>query len=355
MIKEHRTSPPKVTGTGSISPLASFKHNPKIQDTWDGKEPFFIPKDYLWIRGLDEESRNKRKEPNMKLTSENLLELATLAEKTAMQAGEFIAENSKGDVVVQSKNGGDTLASCVVTKIDIRSQEIILDALGPTLARFDLGLLSEESPDDSSRFEKNYFWAIDPLDGTLPFTEGRHGYAVSIALVSCAGVPVVGVVYDPVRSKCYKAVSGQGVWVDGTRFAPVTSSKSSKLTLIFDRSFLNHERYPEMQEKLQSFAREHYSAEVEVIAFGGAVMNALWVLERSPACYFKFPKKSDGGGSIWDYSATACIFVEAGGFASDIYGNPLDLNRADSTFLNHRGVVFASDKRLSEFIKELTF
>lgn len=290
----------------------------------------------------------------MKLTSNNLLELASIAEKTAVRAGDFIARNSK-NVMVQNKVGGDTLASCVVTEVDIRSQEIILDALEPTFELFDLGLLAEESPDDSSRFEKDYFWAIDPLDGTLPFTEGRHGYAVSIALVSCTGVPVVGVVCDPVSGKFYKAVSGHGIWVDGSRSVPIKNCNYSKLTLIFDRSFLNHERYSEVLEKLRTFAQERYNAEVEVVAFGGAVMNALWVLEQTPACYFKFSKKSDGGGSIWDYSATACIFAEAGGFASDIYGNPLDLNRAESTFMNHRGVVFASDKQLWEFIRSLTF
>ena len=75
-------------------------------------------------------------------------------------------------------------------------------------------------------------------------------------------------------------------------------------------------------------------------------MNALWVLERAPACYFKFPKPQDGGGSLWDYAATACLYVELGAWCSDFEGQALDLNRADSTFMNHRGVVFASDREL---------
>ena len=76
-------------------------------------------------------------------------------------------------------------------------------------------------------------------------------------------------------------------------------------------------------------------------------MNACWVLERPAACHFKFAKPQAGGGSLWDYAATACLFQEAGAAVSDVYGDPLDLNRADSTFMNHRGAVYASDAELA--------
>jgi fructose-1,6-bisphosphatase/inositol monophosphatase family enzyme len=63
------------------------------------------------------------------------------------------------------------------------AQAAVLEVLAPTFKAYDLGLLTEELADDGSRFEKDYFWSIDPLDGTLPFTQGKPGYAVSIALV----------------------------------------------------------------------------------------------------------------------------------------------------------------------------
>ena len=37
----------------------------------------------------------------------------------------------------------------------------------------------------------------------------------------------------------------------------------------------------------------------------------------------------------------------SGAVATDFPGNPLDLNRPDSTFMNHRGVFFASDAALA--------
>ncbi len=85
----------------------------------------------------------------------------------------------------------------------------------------------------------------------------------------------------------------------------------------------------------------------------GAAMNAMQVLENPPGCYFKFPKPQQGGGSLWDFAATAAIFNECAAVASDFYGAPLELNRADSTFMNHRGVLYAPDAVLAGEIRAL--
>ncbi|MDF3128359.1 inositol monophosphatase family protein [Kiritimatiellaeota bacterium B1221] len=80
-----------------------------------------------------------------------------------------------------------SLASAVVSELDREAQDLILTELEESVGRFDLGILAEESEDSQDRFEKEYFWCIDPLDGTLPFLEGKTGYAVSIALLSREG------------------------------------------------------------------------------------------------------------------------------------------------------------------------
>ena len=82
-------------------------------------------------------------------------------------------------------------------------------------------------------------------------------------------------------------------------------------------------------------------------------MNAMHALENRPGCHLKLPKPEAGGGSLWDYAATACIFEEAGAVVTDMFGNPLDLNREDSTFMNHRGVLYANDAGLATKIREL--
>jgi 3'-phosphoadenosine 5'-phosphosulfate (PAPS) 3'-phosphatase len=92
---------------------------------------------------------------------------------------------------------------------------------------------------------------------------------------------------------------------------------------------------------------------VQALQGDGAAMNAIQVLESSPGCYFKIPKPQEGGGSLWDFAATAAIFAECGASARDFYGQPLDLNRADSTFMNHRGVLYATDAALAAEIQGL--
>jgi myo-inositol-1(or 4)-monophosphatase len=57
-------------------------------------------------------------------------------------------------------------------------------------------------------------WCIDPLDGTSNFLKGAHNWCVSIGLL-CNGLPVLGVVYDPVRQEMFEGAEGLGVRENG--------------------------------------------------------------------------------------------------------------------------------------------
>jgi fructose-1,6-bisphosphatase/inositol monophosphatase family enzyme len=291
----------------------------------------------------------------MKLTDNDLLQLSQLAITAAKRAGALIAKKSQFPPTVQKKKGGDQLASQVVTEVDYLSQALILQHLLPSCERYDLALLTEESDDDKLRLEKDYFWCIDPLDGTLPFTESTPGYAVSIALLSRSGEPLIGVVYDSVEERLYTAVKGQGAYRNGRPWLlpSVETLKGRALTLICDRSLTQHERYPAIIKQAEERAVEQGLLGLNIINQGGAVMNACWVIEQAPALYFKPPKPQEGGGSLWDFAATACLFNELGASVSDIYGQPLDLNRVDSTFMNHRGVIFGSSSFWQQQVSRL--
>jgi len=242
----------------------------------------------------------------------------------------------------------------VVTEVDLMSQSAILDVLKPTCEQYDLALLSEESPDDRSRLEKDAFWCVDPMDGTLCFVEGTPGYAVSIGLTARSGEPLIGVVFDPVEQVLYHAVSGVGAFRNGEPFkVDADVSKGSVLSLVSDSGFVHHTRFNEIMAGLETIACDLGLDGVESQFQGGAAMCSCWVMERPPACYFKFPKSEDGGGSLWDYAATACIAQEAGAVAVDSFGNPLDLNRPDSTYMNHRGMIYATDATLARRIAKL--
>jgi fructose-1,6-bisphosphatase/inositol monophosphatase family enzyme len=291
----------------------------------------------------------------MKLSGTELNELANLAIDAATAAGEMIARSRPKQV--EHKSTGGSLASQVVTEVDRRSEAIILEALNPTLERFELGLLTEEQPDDGGRFSADYFWCIDPIDGTLPFIEGTPGYAVSIALVRRDGTPTIGVVYDPVGKRTVHAIAGSGVFQNGRSMTASQepdqqSACASVLSLFTDRSFLTSDGRNQITTGLEQIARDMGLTGLNIDASAGAVMNACKVLANPPACYVKLPKQT-GGGSLWDYAATACIFNEAGAVATDIYGQPFDLNRADSTLMGHRGILFATDETLAQRVRTL--
>lgn len=284
----------------------------------------------------------------MKLTSEHLQELRTLAEKAAKEAGALIQKASHGPINAIQKTGGSSEASQILTEVDLASEKAIHKHLTPSIKKFDLGLLTEESPDDHSRFDKDYFWCIDPLDGTLPFTEGQTGFSVSIALIAIDGTPQIGVVYDPTSDTLYSSAHRLGVLKNNMTWIPAPTNKEVYLT--FDRSFMKHSKFDSTINSLKELLKSNEFDGIRVDQYGGAVLNAIQVIEKAPAAYFKFPKETPGGGSLWDYAATACIFNELGLPASDIFGNPIDLNRKDSTFLNHKGIVYASDSTIQKQI-----
>lgn len=278
----------------------------------------------------------------MPLTPDNLQFLADQACLAATQAGALIGSYRDCDVEVRekSKSAGDGLASQVVNEVDERSEEMILHLLAPTIERYDLAVLTQEQEDDKQRFKKDYFWCIDPLDGTLPFTRGIPGYSVSIALVRQDGRAVLGVVFDPVANKLYRAVVGAGVQIDGVSFKP-TFRVEGRLKFFCDCTFPLHPERETLIHEVEVVATHEGYPGVEVIEGAGAVLNACRVFEDGPALYFKKPKLKNGGGSLWDFAATACLFEEAGLYARDFDGRPLDLNRTESTFMNHRGVCYA--------------
>ena len=273
------------------------------------------------------------------------------AAQAALEAGEIIRSHQNREVEVLHKEGGDTYASQVVTEVDRKAQDAILQILGPTCEELDLAVLTEESEDDHGRLEKDFFWCIDPMDGTLPFIRREPGYSVSIGLVAKDGSPRIGVVYDPVHDVLWQATKGEGILRNGETWT--LDASSEELTFTYDRSFADHPKRARVLQVLEDYAHSIGLKKLVATQFGGAVINACHALENGPGCHFKFAKPQEGGGSLWDYASTACLFEEAGAVVSDVHGQPLDLNRSDSTFMNHRGAVYATDEDLAQRIREI--
>lgn len=270
----------------------------------------------------------------------DLLQLTNIAIKAALCAGKVIQKYRNDEILVENKKGGVSYASQVVTVVDRECETAILSHLIPSCVEFGFALLSEETEDDGSRFEEDFFWCIDPMDGTLAFINKRPGFSVSIALVAKDGTPYIGVVFDPSTDTLYHAIKGIGAYKNGIPWE--IKHTNDHLTYLTDRKLKDTPRVAEIKRLLNENVKKLSLNGVKEIAGAGAVLNAIRVLENGPACMLKFPKKESGGGSIWDFAATACIYQELGLPATNFKGGRLDLNRKDGTFMNHEGVFYAN-------------
>jgi len=233
----------------------------------------------------------------------DLIQLSNIAIKAAYSAGKIIQLNMDSDILVEKKETGTSYASQVVTKVDKECETAILSYLLPTCNAFNLALLSEETVDDGGRFEKEFFWCIDPLDGTLSFINKRPGFSVSIALIAKDGTPHIGVVYDPISDIMYHAIKGVGVYKNNIPW--VVDNSKNHLTYVTDRKLKDTPNLKTVQKILNDNVEKLNLKGIEEIDGGGSVMNGILVLENGPACMLKLPKNEKGGGSIWDFAATA--------------------------------------------------
>lgn len=270
----------------------------------------------------------------------DLLQLSKIAIQAARAAGKVIQNHMNDEIKVEKKTGGDSYASQVVTAVDIACEKVILSHLLPTCDEFNLALLTEESVDNGSRFEEDYFWCIDPMDGTLAFIQGQPGFSVSIALVAKDGTPCIGVVFDPSTDTMYHAIQGSGAFKNGSPWE--IKHGNHHLTYVTDRKLKDTPRAAEIESLLHEQVKKLGLKGLTEMAGGGSVLNGIRVVENGPACMLKLPKKENGGGSLWDFAATACIFRELGLPATNFAGRRLDLNRKDGTFMNQEGVFYSN-------------
>jgi len=289
----------------------------------------------------------------MSFNIQQLEQLKSLAIQAAQTAGVIINAHRQSTIQVQQKNVGSSAASQIVTEVDHLAQAAILAILQPSCLEYDLALLAEESSDDGLRHKKPAFWCIDPMDGTLAFVQNESGFSVSIALVAQNGQPLIGVVFDPVSETLFCAVRGQGAYKNGRLMQRPQLDKNRPLVLSTDFNFQQHPWLRQTQLGLDKLAQTLGLPSAEIQFRIGAVLNACHILESPNCCYFKYPRTDNSGGSLWDYAATACLFHELGLAATDIYGEPLELNRCGSTFMNHRGLLYAADAELAAEIVAL--
>ncbi|HMI64149.1 MAG TPA: 3'(2'),5'-bisphosphate nucleotidase CysQ [Puia sp.] len=135
----------------------------------------------------------------------NFRYLLGIAEFAAMEAGKAIMEVYRsGEFGIMMKPGDSP-----VTNADRNAHAILTEHLEKT----NLPILSEEGPgiEFVKRRSWEYFWLIDPLDGTKEFISRNGEFTVNIALVR-RDMPAGGVIYVPCIDAMYTGWRDTGVY-----------------------------------------------------------------------------------------------------------------------------------------------
>jgi len=82
-----------------------------------------------------------------------------------------------------------------------------------------------------------YIWVCDPIDGTMPFSNGLPIFTFSIALVDQSnGLPVLGVVNDPVMKNMYWAIKNGGAYRNEEKISVIKKDNLKNTYLITEAS-----------------------------------------------------------------------------------------------------------------------
>ncbi|MEK6765201.1 MAG: 3'(2'),5'-bisphosphate nucleotidase CysQ [Planctomycetota bacterium] len=264
----------------------------------------------------------------MDIQYENLI-LATL--RAAKRAGEAILEVYDSDFAVEQKDDKSPL-----TLADKRSHETIAGVLEQTITvnNSTVPILSEEGIDIpyDERKKWEYFWLVDPLDGTKEFVKRNGEFTVNIALIH-KHKPVLGIIYIPVKDVFYFAAINFGTYklensetitddlsiealISKSQRLPLDNNNKTSLTVIGSRSHTSEE-FSEFVKRLEA-----KYGNVEFISSGSSLKLCI-VAEGKADVYPRF-----GPTMEWDTAAGQAIVEQADGSVMDIQTRePLRYNK----------------------------
>jgi len=240
------------------------------------------------------------------------MELAAKISHIARDAASQILDIYESDFAIEHKDDNSPL-----TTADLASHKTICN----NLARLtpDIPILSEESAEMpfETRQKWQYYWLVDPLDGTREFIKRNGEFTVNIALIEVHR-PILGVVHVPVTGMTYFASKSNGAYKQLNNEQPLKihtrTANPEHFTVAGSRSH-GSERQRAFFEKLGN---------IEIFSIGSS-LKFCFVAEGIVDIYPRF-----GPTSEWDTAAAQCIVEEAGGIVTDEEFNPLRYNTKKS-------------------------
>ena len=231
-----------------------------------------------------------------------------LAINASIKAGEIIMQYYRDDYEVKEKGYHNP-----VTTADNEADFFLKSEL--TSARPDYGWLSEETVDSENRLNKERVWIVDPLDGTKEFIEGVPQFVVSVALVE-NGMPIIGVLHNPVTKETFHASKGNGAFLDDIQYRCSVKESTTDMVILNSRS--------ETRRGLWEPFKENFK-ELKPI---GSVAYKMGLTAIGKADIFATLRPKNE----WDICAGTCLINEAG-------GKVINLNGKEITFNNQKTLI----------------
>lgn len=229
------------------------------------------------------------------------------------KAGDMIMEIYAGDsygIKVKSDDSPVTLA-------DLAANEIICEGLS-TMKPF-YPFLSEENMQIPYEERKGYeyFWLIDPLDGTKEFVKKNGQFTINVCLIHKTR-PVLGMVYVPVEQALYYAVAGQGAFLE-LPGKPVCRLQCGEIRLS-DKGLRIPCSLSHINSDTKNFIQQF--SEAELLPRGSA-LKFMMLATADADVYPRLAPTME-----WDTAAPQIIVEEAGGIVLNVETRePLSYNK----------------------------
>lgn len=239
--------------------------------------------------------------------------------RIAVNAGDIIFPyyDQAGFVGAEDKEDGSP-----VTKADREAEAYITAAL---LEAFPgVPVIGEETATNHDcDLSGEYFWLVDPLDGTREFVKGGDEFTVNIALIKNK-MPVMGVVWAPVRGELYIAHEELGAirWLEETdneKAIKVRNAPKGGYTVLISKN-------RDYGTKLESFLNEY---KVEKVVKKSSSLKICAIAAGKADLYPGFGETCE-----WDLAAGHAVLKVAGGDIRDFNGKTLTYGHQDRRFIN---------------------
>jgi myo-inositol-1(or 4)-monophosphatase len=237
-----------------------------------------------------------------------------LAERAARAAGAVLMERFGGPARGLGHKTSDT---DLVSDADRAAEKVIRELL--EAERPDDGLIAEEGSRHEASSGRR--WVVDPLDGTVNFLYGMPHWAVSIGLEE-GGQVTAGVVLDPTRDECFRAVRGGGSELNGN---PIHVRDGQPLDRAMIATGFSYQ--PERRAAQAEVAARVLPEVRDIRRAGAAALDLAWLAAGRLDGYY------ERGLSPWDWAAGRLLVEEAGGAVVEMPDEPLGLVAAGPALL----------------------